>query len=422
MAAPRHGPRPVRPRPPAVSGRVPFDPAATVAPMPSTTGSTVSDPPVPHDPIGDRAGHTRRLGAFLRWLLPIAAFFGAVQTIAFIPTGNVQVLLTGLIILAYTGAVVAAQRDLRHDRLESAVRTTSMGILAAAVSIAVVQPELWTPLGGIPFVAVGIGLPTARGRALGRLLVASGATTVLIAALGALNLVPSHLPGWFLAIFNAGAVGAVAILVLVLLFQFSDRLTAALDATVAANHALVRTQAELESERERLDTTLRSIGDGVVASDSTGAVVFLNPVAAQLTGWTPATAIGRALGVVLDLRHADPDAATEVADRERDADPADLFLVALDGTRRPVALATSPIAAADGTIHGSVAVVRDVTDERRLARERREIDRRILESQKLESLATLAGGIAQQFNNLLVVILGNAAIARDELRAGGPDD
>jgi two-component system cell cycle sensor histidine kinase/response regulator CckA len=97
-------------------------------------------------------------------------------------------------------------------------------------------------------------------------------------------------------------------------------------------------------------------------------------------------------------------------------------LIARDAGRRPIALATSPIQSGTGPVHGAVTVLRDLSDERRLARERHEIDRRILGNQKLESLATLAGGIAQQFNNLLVVIIGNATIARGELEPGERDE
>ena len=66
-----------------------------------------------------------------------------------------------------------------------------------------------------------------------------------------------------------------------------------------------------------------------------------------------------------------------------------------------------------GVFVGALAMVRDVTELRRL-------ESRMLHSQKLESLGVLAGGIAHDFNNLLVGILGNVGLARSELPEGAP--
>ena len=58
---------------------------------------------------------------------------------------------------------------------------------------------------------------------------------------------------------------------------------------------------QLQAEKERLAVTLRSIGDGVIATDVTGQVALLNRVAEQLTGWSSAEAVGRPLDEVLRL-------------------------------------------------------------------------------------------------------------------------
>ena len=55
--------------------------------------------------------------------------------------------------------------------------------------------------------------------------------------------------------------------------------------------------------------------------------------------------------------------------------------------------------------------VEDVTERKRLDAERLEIQRRLLQAQKLESLGVMAGGVAHDFNNLLMAILGNLEFA-----------
>ncbi|MEO7996707.1 MAG: response regulator [Gemmatimonadaceae bacterium] len=60
----------------------------------------------------------------------------------------------------------------------------------------------------------------------------------------------------------------------------------------------------------------------------------------------------------------------------------------------------------------------DLTERRRLAAEREEFERKLQETQKLESLGVLAGGIAHDFNNLLTGVLGNASLAMSDVPAG----
>jgi two-component system cell cycle sensor histidine kinase/response regulator CckA len=67
-----------------------------------------------------------------------------------------------------------------------------------------------------------------------------------------------------------------------------------------------------------------------------------------------------------------------------------------------------------------LTIVRDVTDQRKAEADRRELDRRMQKSQKLESLGVLAGGIAHDFNNLLTSIMGYASLAQRSSLEGSP--
>ena len=80
-----------------------------------------------------------------------------------------------------------------------------------------------------------------------------------------------------------------------------------------------------------------------------------------------------------------------------------------------------------GRIISILSLVQDVTDRvvaeeagRKAAAERRALDRKLQETQKLESLGILAGGIAHDFNNLLGAVLGNASLARMDLAQDSP--
>ncbi len=61
----------------------------------------------------------------------------------------------------------------------------------------------------------------------------------------------------------------------------------------------------------------------------------------------------------------------------------------------------------------------DITERVAAVESRLEMERRMLESQRLESLGLMAGGVAHDFNNLLTIILGNASLALEEVEPGG---
>jgi PAS domain S-box-containing protein len=67
----------------------------------------------------------------------------------------------------------------------------------------------------------------------------------------------------------------------------------------------IRIRAELAEEKERLRVTLSSIGDGVITTDHAGQVLYLNPIAEQLTGWGTSEAAGKPLEQVFKIINED---------------------------------------------------------------------------------------------------------------------
>jgi PAS domain S-box-containing protein len=125
---------------------------------------------------------------------------------------------------------------------------------------------------------------------------------------------------------------------------------------------------------EGLRATLASIGDGVIAADAEGRVVFLNPVAQALTGWTQEEARGRPLGRVFRIvnEHTRQEAEDPAARALREGAAVGLanptLLIARDGTERPIDDSASPVRNARGQVGGVVLVFRDITDRRRAER------------------------------------------------------
>ena len=171
----------------------------------------------------------------------------------------------------------------------------------------------------------------------------------------------------------------------------------------------------LAQQREYLEVTLRSIGDGVIATDAEGRVQLVNEAAEQITGWSQAEATGRPLGevfVILDESTRQPrdNPVNSVAREGQGFSLASgTILVARDGSESLLAESAAPIRDEEGRIVGVVLVFQDVTAQRQSERERERAAR-------LESLGVLAGGIAHDFNNILTGITGNLSLARLEAR------
>ena len=165
-------------------------------------------------------------------------------------------------------------------------------------------------------------------------------------------------------------------------------------------------EADLAQEKERLAVTLRSIGDGVITTDTAGKIVLINAIAEQVTGWKSADAIGLPLPEVFNIVHEDTEAVCEnpvdrvMSSGERISLERDTVLITKTGQRKHIADSGAPIKNMDSETIGVVLVFRDITEQIQTEKE-------LAKVKKLESIGVLAGGIAHDFNNILAAILGN---------------
>uniref|UniRef100_C6E925 histidine kinase n=1 Tax=Geobacter sp. (strain M21) TaxID=443144 RepID=C6E925_GEOSM len=188
----------------------------------------------------------------------------------------------------------------------------------------------------------------------------------------------------------------------------------------ALNHSsreLLLAEQRLLAEQERLSVTLQSIGDGVIATDTESRIVLVNHVAELMTGWTEKQATGVGLDQVLCIEPSDslPDvreALQAVMERRQTIELPDLHRVwSRDGVSRTVTVIGAPIIDSAARLAGMVLVIRDLTEKAKMEAEKTGLAEQLLQSQKMEAVGKLAGGVAHDFNNMLGVIIGNAELA-----------
>ena len=132
-----------------------------------------------------------------------------------------------------------------------------------------------------------------------------------------------------------------------------------------------KAKAAASRQREWLEVTLSSIGDGVIATDRQGRVAFVNQIALDLTGWSERDAIGQPSEDIFRIfeedRRATIPSPAQRAIRENVIVSLGgrNVLVVRDGTVRGVDDSAAPIRDGQGHVTGAVVVFRDVTERRR---------------------------------------------------------
>jgi len=193
----------------------------------------------------------------------------------------------------------------------------------------------------------------------------------------------------------------------------------------------VKVEAALHESERLYRTIVENANEGIWIIDTDAVTTFANTRLAAMFGLPAAAIVGRHVFEFLD--NAGRDAATLRLERRRAGigEQHDIQLYRQDGSAFWALISAAPLMDDDGTYHGSIALVTDITDRRnneadlRAAlfaqqRQKAELDRHRLEaelnrSRRLESIGRLAAGVAHDFNNLVGVILNFAAAAAKQL-------
>ena len=303
----------------------------------------------------------------------------------------------GIAFLSFAGHLYGSPALSRLGPFESMAPNTTLTLLALCAGTLFAMPEH-----GLVSTLLLSGL---SGRVARRLIPAA---LVVPLILGWLRLKGQQL-GWYGTEFGIAILAASTVLALVLLIYWSVNSISELEAAEERTNRALRNQSDaLRRQSQLIDLS----NDAIIIMDTHRLITGWNGGAQKLYGWTEAEATGQ---VIHDFLHTVSPASVREMDNvlgRKNRWEGELVHTRQDGRKVTVDSHQVLLKDAGGEPGGILEINRDISD-------RKHLEEQLLQSQKLESVGQLAGGVAHDFNNLLTVINGYSAMALEDLP---PDD
>jgi len=191
--------------------------------------------------------------------------------------------------------------------------------------------------------------------------------------------------------------------------DISDRKRIAEELRRANEELHRRTAEQLGEYRSRLALIIDSSEDAIIGKDLNGIITSWNKGAERIYGYTPEEAIGKHISLLApsDRPEEIPEILEKIA-RGESIEHSESVRVTKDGRRLDVSISVSPLRDAKGDVIGASAIARDITAQKRA-------ERQLHQSQKMEAIGRLAGGVAHDFNNILGIIRACTEFLRDRI-------
>lgn len=169
------------------------------------------------------------------------------------------------------------------------------------------------------------------------------------------------------------------------------------------------TRHRLQQTNNLLIAALESARDGILVTELHGTVLHVNSALERMVGFSRAELLGQNAANIFhsEEQSASLNQMTWDTLLDRRSWQGELVNRRKDGTLLDTSLTISPIFDVRGQMTHFVSIYRDIS-------ERKQMERQLVQAQKMQSVGTLAGGIAHEFNNLLAGMQGYAALALRE--------
>ncbi|NPU83659.1 MAG: CHASE2 domain-containing protein [Syntrophaceae bacterium] len=177
---------------------------------------------------------------------------------------------------------------------------------------------------------------------------------------------------------------------------------------------LEQSKSQLAEAKDMWEDSFHTIDDAIMVTDRSGVPIQMNAAAKELAQdrrllellSRKCTEGFKETGKTADAGFRDPFTAMPVHDE-----------IIYAGTARNYSIKTLPRIDGSHRLIGFVQVIQDITEQKRAAREKQRLEAELAQVQKMEAIGTLAGGVAHDFNNILMGIQGYVSLLQIDLPA-----
>ncbi|MCK5784853.1 MAG: PAS domain S-box protein, partial [Desulfobacterales bacterium] len=171
--------------------------------------------------------------------------------------------------------------------------------------------------------------------------------------------------------------------------------------------ATLAAEKKAQQQREQYQKLVETMNDGLTIINPELHVTYVNPALCRMFGYSADEIIGQPAIDFLDEKNQEKLETKVMNWLDLDRHIFEIDWTAKDGSLISTIVSPKPIHDENGDFEGFLGIVTDVTNLKKAEKEKELAQKQLLQSQKMEAIGTLAGGVAHDFNNYLTTIIGS---------------
>jgi len=194
---------------------------------------------------------------------------------------------------------------------------------------------------------------------------------------------------------------------------YNERLVIKLEKKMFDLEKEIKSRKKIEKEVRMLAHAIQSISECVSVTDMDGNILFVNDSFIKIYGYSKDDLIGKSVDIIQSANN--PQELLETINKQtlNGGWKGEFIHKKKDGAEIPVSLSTSLMRDENNQKMAIISVSSDISD-------RRELEEQFRQTQKMEAIGRLAGGVAHDFNNLLTVINGYSELILRNMKGDDP--